>query len=83
MIRSELKYFIDTLTFLKGELQQEYKLPLYERACKILKNDMCITAIGQAVLELWSFSDEQENPPTGRKMSVFDISNSPMVPKIT
>ena len=27
----------------------------YERAVKILKNDICITEIGQAVLELFEF----------------------------
>ena len=37
---------------LKGQLQRFYKLMSYERAFKMLKNDMCITEIGQAVLEL-------------------------------
>ena len=39
-----------SLTF-KGQLQRFYKLMSYERAFKMLKNDMCITEI-QAVLEL-------------------------------
>ena len=30
----------------------------------MLKNDMCITAIGQAILELGGFKDEQESPQT-------------------
>ena len=33
----------------KGQLQRFYKLMSYERAFKMLKNDMCITEIGQAV----------------------------------
>ena len=37
---------------LKGQLQRFYKLMSYERAFKTLKNDMCITEIGQAVPEL-------------------------------
>ena len=37
---------------IKGQLQRFYKLMSYERAFKMLKNDMCITEIGQAVLEL-------------------------------
>ena len=36
----------------KGQLQRFYKLMSYERAFKMLKNDMCITDIGQAVLQL-------------------------------
>ena len=38
--------------FIKGQLQKFYKLLSYERAAKILKNDICITEIGQAVLEI-------------------------------
>ena len=36
----------------EGQLQRFYKLKSCERAFKMLKNDMCITEIGQAVLEL-------------------------------
>ena len=36
----------------KSQLQRFYKLMSYERAFKMLKNYMCITEIGQAVLEL-------------------------------
>ena len=32
-----------------------YKLVSYERAVKLLKNDICITEIGQAVLEIFEF----------------------------
>ena len=35
----------------KGELQRENKLISYERAFKMLENDMYIAGIGQAVLE--------------------------------
>ena len=38
--------------YLKGELQRENKLISYERAFKMLENDMYITVTGQAVLEL-------------------------------
>ena len=38
------------MTF-KGQLQRFYELMSYERAFKMLKNDMRITEIGQAVLE--------------------------------
>ena len=35
-----------------------YKLVSYERAVKILKNDTCITEIGQTVLEIFEFRVE-------------------------
>ena len=50
---------------LKGELQRENKLISYERAFKMLKNDMYIAAIGQAVLELLSFKVESGNHQRG------------------
>ena len=40
---------------IKGELRRENKLISYERAFKMLKKDMFITGIGQAVLELSMF----------------------------
>ena len=43
---------------LKGQLQRFYKLVPYERAVKILKNDICITEIGQVVLEIFEFKVE-------------------------
>ena len=42
-------------TKFKGQLQRFHKLVSYERAVQILKNDMCITEIGQAVLEIFEF----------------------------
>ena len=42
----------------KVKLQRFYKLVSYERAVKILKNDICITEIGQAVLEIFEFKVE-------------------------
>ena len=43
------------LLIIEGQLQRFYKLVSYERAVKILKNDMCITEIGQTVLEIFEF----------------------------
>ena len=50
---------------LKGELQRENKLISSERAFKMLKNDMYIAGIGQAVLELLSFKVGSGNPQRG------------------
>ena len=50
---------------LKGELQRENKLISYERGFKMLENDMCITVIGQAVLELLGFEIGPGNHQTG------------------
>ena len=49
----------------KGELQYENKLISYERAFKMLENDMYIAGIGQAVLELSSFKVGSGNHPLG------------------
>ena len=55
-----------TLTiFVKGELQRENKLISYERAFKMLENDMYIAGIGQVVLELLSFKVESGNHQRG------------------
>ena len=44
---------VPLVSSVKGQLQMFYKLMSYERAFKMLKNDMCfLTEIGQAVLEL-------------------------------
>ena len=51
--------------FVKGELQRENKLISYERAFKMLENDMYIAGIGQAVLELLSFKVESGNHQRG------------------
>ena len=50
---------------IKGELQRENKLISYERAFKMLENDMYITVIGQAILELLSFKFGSGNHQTG------------------
>ena len=49
----------------KGELQRENKLILYERASKMLENDMYIAEIGQAVLDLLSFKAGSGNRQRG------------------
>ena len=49
---------VPKLSLLKGQLQRFYKLVSYERAVKILKNDVCITEIGRAVLEIFEFKVE-------------------------
>ena len=46
------------MTNIKGQLQRFYKLVSYDRAVKILKNDSCITEIGEAVLEIFEFKVE-------------------------
>ena len=45
-----------------------------KRPFKMLKDDMCTTAIGQAILELRKFKDTQGNPQASRKMSFPDFS---------
>ena len=61
--------------YLKGELQRESKLISYERAFKMLENDMYIAGFGQAVLELLSFKVRPGNHQRGiflvRKFSVI------------
>ena len=53
------------LHWLKGELKRENKLILYERAFKMLENDMYIAGIGRAILKLVSFEDESVNHKKG------------------
>ena len=60
----------------KGELQRKSKLISYERASKMLENDMYITVIGQAVLELLSFKVGSGNHQTGINVRLIS-------PKIT
>ena len=50
---------------IKGELQRENKLISYERAFKMLENDMYIPGIGQAILELLSFKVRPGNHQRG------------------
>ena len=49
----------------KGELQCENNLISYEKAFKMLENNMYITVIGQVVLELPSFKVGSGNHQTG------------------
>ena len=49
----------------KEEWQCENKLTSYERAFKMLENDMYITVIGQAILELLSFKSWSGNRQIG------------------
>ena len=58
-----IEFIIHFLTYrverlFKGQLQRVYKFVSYERAVKILKNDICITEIGQAVLGIFQFKVE-------------------------
>ena len=53
------------ILLLKGELQSENKLISYERTFKMQENDMHITVIGQAVLELLSYKVGSGNHQTG------------------
>ena len=49
----------------KGELQHRNKLISYERAFKMLENDIYMAGIGQAVLEILSFKVESRNHQMG------------------
>ena len=57
--------WITPIFLFKGELQRENKLISYERAFKMLGNDMCIAGIGKAVLELLSFQVGSRNHQRG------------------
>ena len=54
---------------LKGELQRKNNLTSYERAFKMLENDMYIAGIGQAVLELLSFKVGSGESPKGNLLT--------------
>ena len=56
--------YLEACSF-KGELQRENKLISYERAFKMLENDMYIPGIGQAILELLSFKVRPGNHQRG------------------
>ena len=57
-----LNKLVDWYEFkLKRELQCENKLISYERAFKMLENNMYIAGIGQAILELLNFKVESGN----------------------
>ena len=62
---------------LKGYREQKFKLTLYERAFKMLKNNMCITKIGQAVLELLRSEGVPGNPHWIGKILFSYFTNSP------
>ena len=66
LFRSEKSAAVFTpMNFLKGELQRENKLISYERAFKMLENDICIAGVGQAVLELLTFKVGSRNYQRG------------------
>ena len=76
-------FFIWNKILVKGELQRENKLISYERAFKMLENDMHIAEIGQVVLELLSFKVESGNHRRGISLlqKFSDIfSNMRLVP---
>ena len=50
-------------------MQGEIKSISYERAVKMLENDMCITVIGQAVLELLSHKSRVTESPNGNLLT--------------
>ena len=54
-----------TFPKVKGELQRKNKLTSYQRAFKMLENDLYIAGIGQTVLELLSFKVESGNHQRG------------------
>ena len=37
---------------------------------------MCITEIGQVILQSGGFKDEQRNPQTSQKISFFELPNN-------
>ena len=53
----------------KDQLQRFYKLVSYERAVKILKNDICITEISLVVLEISEF--KVKFPRKIKKIRIF------------
>ena len=68
MILTKPKVICDTIKtgqIFKGELQRENKLISYERAFKMLENNIDIAGIGQAVLELLSFKVGSGNHQRG------------------
>ena len=62
----------------KGEPQRENKLISYERAFKMLENDIYIAGIGQAVLELLSFRESPEGNLLQKFSDIF--GNMKLVP---
>ena len=62
---SQITQNMKFIPVVKGELQRENKLISYDRAFKMLDNDMYITGIGQVVLELLSFKVGSGNHQRG------------------
>ena len=71
----------------KGDLQCENKLISYERAFKMLENDIYIVGIGHGVLELLSFKVEPGNHQRGisllQKLSEIFVNIRLVSPKMT
>ena len=71
----------------KGELQRENKLISYERAFKMLENDIYIAGIDHAFLELLGFKVGQGNHQRGisllQKFSEVFGNMRPVSPKMT
>ena len=64
---------------IKGELQRENKLISYERAFKMFENDMYITVIGQAVLELSSLKVGSGESPNGNLFTSEIFGNMKLI----
>ena len=62
---------INMFISLKGELQRENKLISYERAFKMLENNLYTAGIGQAVFELLSFKVGSGNLLTSEISDIF------------
>ena len=58
LVRHLLRIVYCLRSIIKGQLQRFYNLVSYERAVKILENDIFITEIVQAVLEIFEFKVE-------------------------
>ena len=69
------KKYLDVLNqlYFKGQVQRKHKFLSYERASKMLKNDICITVIGQAVLEISHFKVDipRRSPRTRTSLTLF------------
>ena len=67
----------------KQEQQCENKLTSHERAFKVLKNDMCIIVIGQAILELFRSGNHQMGISLLQKFSEIFNNMRLISPKMT
>ena len=57
------------IVFFKGQLQRTYELLLYKRALKMLRSDICMTVIGQVVLEIVHF--KVDIPRKSQRIRIF------------